>query len=136
MDESPLPEYAQIVSSQRVEGVNMAAPSDHHRARLIGTIIAGVFVAVLAPIATILAWYRWRILDSDRMVKLLYPVGTNNEVRGDLTTLIASQLTSRLEAFEQSPRVEALRPLIDALGGVPAAVSLVSSQIRDVIYSD
>jgi hypothetical protein len=114
----------------------MAASSDHHRARLVGTIIAGAFVAVLAPIATILAWYRWRILDSDRMVKLLYPVGTNNEVRDDLTNLVTSQLTSRLEAFEQSPRVEALRPLIDALGGVPAAVSVVGTQIRDAVYSD
>ena len=114
----------------------MAASSDHHRARLIGTIIAGAFVAILAPIATILAWYRWRILDSDRMVRLLQPVGTNNEVRDDLANIVTTQLTTRLEAFEQSPRVAVLRPLIDALGGVPAAVNAVGAQIREVVYSD
>src|SRR4051794_2470258 len=114
----------------------MAASGDHHRARLVGSIITGAIVAVLVPIATILAWYRWRILDSDRMVKLLYPVGTNNEVRDDLTNIVTTQLTTRLESFEQSPKVDVLRPMIIALGGVPAAVSAVGTQIRDVVYSD
>jgi hypothetical protein len=131
-----LPGYAQIIGNQDVEGVTMAASSVHHRARLVGTIVAGAFVAILTPIATILAWYRWRILDSDRMVKLLYPVGTNNEVRDDLTNIVTSQLTTRLEAFEQSPNVDLLRPLIGALGGIPAAVSAIGTQIRDMVYSD
>jgi hypothetical protein len=136
MDEHRLPGYAQKISSQFVEDVIMAASSDHHGARLVGTIIAGAFVAILAPIATIHAWFRWRVLDSDRMVSLLQPVGTNNEVRDDLTNIVTTQLTTRLEAFEQSPKVAVLRPLVDSLGGVQAAVNAIGAQIREVVYSE
>lgn len=106
------------------------------RAQRVGAIIAGVLVALLAPVATIAVWLRWRVLDQEWTVARLRPMGTDDRVRDDIVTIITRQLETRLAAFEQSSKLDAIRPMIDALGGVPAAAAAIGPQVRAFVFSD
>ena len=106
------------------------------RAQRAGAIIAGVLVALLAPVATVAIWLRWRVLDQEWTVARLRPMGTDDRVRDDVVTIITRQLETRLAAAEQSSRLDAIRPMIDALGGVPAAAAAIGPQVHDFVFSD
>lgn len=106
------------------------------RARRAGAIIAGVLVALLAPVASVAIWFRWRVLDQEWTVARLRPIGADDRVRDDIVTIITRQLEARLTAIEQSSTLNLIRPLINQLGGAPAAAAAIGPQVRDLVFSD
>jgi hypothetical protein len=106
------------------------------RVRTIATVLAGAVAAIAAPVATVFVWFRWQLLDGERAVKLLAPVGREESVRTDIVAVAANQLTARAERYEQLPQAAGIRPLIDQLGGVAAAIGLIRDEVQQFVLSE
>ncbi|CAN7368822.1 hypothetical protein LJR045_002195 [Microbacterium sp. LjRoot45] len=115
------------------------------RALAVVLIVVGV---VLTPVATVAAWARVALVDTDRFVAVLSPLATDPAVQGLLvdrsTTAIADRLDAEtllgdlfagLDGLDLPPRARAALPLLRG-AAAQSVETLIERTVTDLVTSD
>ncbi|QCB51631.1 hypothetical protein E5720_18700 [Rhodococcus sp. PAMC28707] len=101
----------------------------HSTARWIAAILLLVLVAVLGFSAVLARFTRSEVLDADRYVETVTPLGSNPVLQGELADQITNEIMTRLDV--ESITAEALTSITENAPRVPPAVVGLAPVIAD-----
>ncbi|WP_458682811.1 hypothetical protein [Prescottella equi] len=112
---------AQVVDAESISGAAPPARPPRHTLRWIGVTVLLVLVAVLAIVSVTSRFVRSQILDTDRYITTVVPLGEDPAIQAEATNQITDEIFSRVD-------IDALTA--EALGAITEASNVASNAPR------